>query len=157
MTLAINDKPVLNLKAVVFATDFSLCSQNAGLYAARTAAYFSAKLLVTHAFTRSQAAMEVTRYREAAQQVNFYTALLTRVRALPGVEAAGFARAVPGQGYWAITASPSLSIRPCRRARRNSPSSAGPIRATSRPWAFLYCAGAALTKARGSTMPVKRW
>ena len=100
MTLAINDKPVLNLKAVVFATDFSLCSQNAGLYAARTAAYFSAKLLVTHAFTRSQAAMEVTRYREAAQQVNFYTALLTRVRALPGVEAAGFVRAVPGQGYW---------------------------------------------------------
>jgi nucleotide-binding universal stress UspA family protein len=59
MTLAINDKPVLNLKAVVFATDFSICSQNAGLYAARMAAYFSAKLLVTHAFTRSQAAMEV--------------------------------------------------------------------------------------------------
>ena len=59
MRSAINDKPVLNLKAVVFATDFSLCSQNAGLYAARMAAYFSAKLLVAHAFTLSQAALEV--------------------------------------------------------------------------------------------------
>lgn len=54
-----NDKPVPNLKTVVYATDFSPCSQNAGLYAARIAAYFSAKLLVAHAFTLSQAALEV--------------------------------------------------------------------------------------------------
>ena len=40
------------------------------------------------------------RYREHAQVVNFYTSLLERVRALPGVEAAGFTTAVPGQGYW---------------------------------------------------------
>ncbi|MGA2674448.1 MAG: universal stress protein [Terracidiphilus sp.] len=53
------DRPDLNLQAVVYATDFSLCSQNAGLYAARLAAYFSAKLLVTHVFTLSQAALEV--------------------------------------------------------------------------------------------------
>jgi nucleotide-binding universal stress UspA family protein len=59
MKSAINDKPVLDLKTVVYATDFSLCSQNAGLYAARIAAYFSAKLLVAHAFTLSQAALEV--------------------------------------------------------------------------------------------------
>jgi len=59
MRSAINDKPVLNLKTVVYATDFSLCSQNAGLYAARIAAYFSAKLLVAHAFRLSQAALEV--------------------------------------------------------------------------------------------------
>ncbi|MGB8031987.1 MAG: ABC transporter permease [Terracidiphilus sp.] len=39
-------------------------------------------------------------YREPAQQVNFYAALLERVRALPGVEAAGLARTVPGDGYW---------------------------------------------------------
>ena len=43
----IGDRPELNLKAVVFATDFSQCSKNAGLYAARMAAYFSAELLVT--------------------------------------------------------------------------------------------------------------
>ena len=40
------------------------------------------------------------RYSEPAQLVNFYSALLTRVRSLPGVEAAGFVEAVPGQGYW---------------------------------------------------------
>ena len=55
----IGDRPELNLKTVIYATDFSLRSKNAGLYAARMAAYFSAKLLVTHAFTLAQAAMEV--------------------------------------------------------------------------------------------------
>jgi nucleotide-binding universal stress UspA family protein len=55
----IGGRPELNLKAVIFATDFSACSRNAGLYAARMAAYFSAKLLVAHAFTLAQAATEV--------------------------------------------------------------------------------------------------
>jgi nucleotide-binding universal stress UspA family protein len=59
MMPVIAEKPVLNPKAVVFATDFSLCSRNAGRYAARMAAYFSAKLLIAHAFTLSQAALEV--------------------------------------------------------------------------------------------------
>jgi len=40
------------------------------------------------------------RYNQPAQGANFYRALLERVRALPGVEAAGFTRAVPGAGYW---------------------------------------------------------
>ena len=39
-------------------------------------------------------------YREPAQRANFYAALLDRVRALPGVEAAGISRTVPGDGYW---------------------------------------------------------
>ncbi len=55
----IGDRPELSLKAVIYATDFSPGSRNAGLYAARIAAYFSAKLLVTHAFTLEQAALEV--------------------------------------------------------------------------------------------------
>jgi nucleotide-binding universal stress UspA family protein len=55
----IGEKPSLDLKAVVYATDFSLYSQNAGLYAARIASYFSSILLVTHAFILSQAALEV--------------------------------------------------------------------------------------------------
>lgn len=49
----------IKLKSVVYATDFSVCSQNAGLYASRLAQYFSARLLVSHAFTLSQPAMEV--------------------------------------------------------------------------------------------------
>ncbi len=39
-------------------------------------------------------------YSEPAQLVNFYASLLERVRELPGVEAAGMARTVPGDGYW---------------------------------------------------------
>lgn len=57
--LATIDKPKVELKSVVYATDLSIDSQNAGFYAARLAAYFSAKLLVAHAFTLSQAATEV--------------------------------------------------------------------------------------------------
>jgi putative ABC transport system permease protein len=40
------------------------------------------------------------RYNDPAQQVNLYRSLLERVRALPGVQSAGFVQAVPGQGYW---------------------------------------------------------
>src|SRR4029077_2742319 len=39
------------------------------------------------------------RYPTPAQRANFYDTLLDRVRALPGVDAAGFVTAVPGQGY----------------------------------------------------------
>lgn len=51
--------PNLNLNSIVYATDFSLCSQNAGLYASRLARYFSVRLLVAHAFTLTQPAMEI--------------------------------------------------------------------------------------------------
>ena len=39
------------------------------------------------------------RYATPDQRANFYDALLERVRALPGVDAAGFATSVPGQGF----------------------------------------------------------
>jgi predicted permease len=39
------------------------------------------------------------RYATPAQRANFFDALLERVRALPGVDGAGFATVVPGQGY----------------------------------------------------------
>lgn len=55
----IGDRPELNLKTVIYATDFSPSSHNAGLYAAQLAAYFSATLIVAHAFAISQAALEV--------------------------------------------------------------------------------------------------
>ena len=55
----IGHKPGLNLKSVIYATDFSLYSENAGAYAGWIADYFSASLLIVHAFTLSQAAMEV--------------------------------------------------------------------------------------------------
>ena len=46
------------------------------------------------------------RYATPVQRANFYDALLERVRALPGVDAAGFVTLAPGQGYgpdWAFT------------------------------------------------------
>ncbi len=51
--------PDVNQKTVIHATDFSLCSRNAGLYAASIASFASANLLMAHVFTRSQAALEV--------------------------------------------------------------------------------------------------
>ena len=59
MTEATEGRAALQVNAVVYGTDFTVCSQNAGLYAALMARFFSAKLLVTHAFTLSHAAMEV--------------------------------------------------------------------------------------------------
>ena len=47
---------------------------------------------------------------------NFFEALLARVSALPGVEAAGFVEAVPGQGTSRTAASRFSSIRPCPKA-----------------------------------------
>lgn len=55
----IGDVPEINLKAIVFATDFSDTSQIAGQYAGVLAKYFACPLVVAHAFTLSQAAMEV--------------------------------------------------------------------------------------------------
>ena len=40
------------------------------------------------------------RYATPAQRANFFDTLLARVRALPGVDAAGFVTVAPGQGYW---------------------------------------------------------
>jgi nucleotide-binding universal stress UspA family protein len=75
----IGDRPELNLKTVIYATDFSPCSRNAGLYAACMAAYFSEKLVVTHAFTLQQAALEVeVGNRQSSQQRRNLTHLLER-------------------------------------------------------------------------------
>jgi nucleotide-binding universal stress UspA family protein len=82
-----DDRSILNLKTVVYATDFSLCSLNAGNYAAQMAAYFSAKLLVTHAFTLSQAAMEVeTGDRRLSQQRKDLTRLLSQEATFLGID-----------------------------------------------------------------------
>jgi predicted permease len=40
------------------------------------------------------------KYNDPAQLTVFFRSLLERVRALPGVTAAGFVQAIPGQGYW---------------------------------------------------------
>jgi nucleotide-binding universal stress UspA family protein len=75
----IGERPDLTMNAIVYATDFSLCSQNAGLYASKLATYFSAKLLVAHAFTLTQPAMEVeTDHSLISQQRKDLEFLLSR-------------------------------------------------------------------------------
>lgn len=77
--MAASDSHDLNLKAVVFATDFSACSENAGSYAERIAAYFKAELFVAHAFMLTQAAMEVeAKGALVSEQRRDLTALLTQ-------------------------------------------------------------------------------
>jgi nucleotide-binding universal stress UspA family protein len=83
----IGDRPELNLNSVVFATDFSLRSRNAGVYAARMAEYFSVKLLVTHAFTLAQAAMDVEiGDQKLSQQRKDLTHLLANEASLLGAK-----------------------------------------------------------------------
>lgn len=75
---ATGDKLDLSVKTVVYATDFSHCSENAGAFAARLAAHFSAQLLVAHAFSLSQAALEVeVETGEASEQRRDLISLLT--------------------------------------------------------------------------------
>lgn len=79
----IGDRPELNLKTVIFATDFSPRSINAGRYAARMASYFSARLLVAHAFMLAQAALEVELSdRLLSQQRKDLESLLSKETAL---------------------------------------------------------------------------
>ncbi len=64
----IDEIPGFNVNAFIYATDFSLGSQNAGLYAQMLARYFSCRLAVAHAFTLSQAALEVEVDRRLVSQ-----------------------------------------------------------------------------------------
>jgi nucleotide-binding universal stress UspA family protein len=64
----IGKTPLMSLNAVIYGTDFSLSAQNAGLYAALLAKYFATKLVVAHAFTLSQAALEVEVHGELVSQ-----------------------------------------------------------------------------------------
>lgn len=49
----------IQLDSILFATDFSPASQNAGLYASAVSVHFGTKLVVGHSFTLTQAALEV--------------------------------------------------------------------------------------------------
>ena len=73
------NSPVLPLKTVIFATDFSDCSLKAGSYASLMARQLDAELLVAHAFILSYPAMEVEaedgKLKKSAQRGDLETAL----------------------------------------------------------------------------------
>lgn len=55
-------------------------------------------------------------YAKPAQRVNFYEGLLELVRALPGAQAAGLVRDVPGQGYGGDSGFAIEGRPPCARS-----------------------------------------
>ncbi|HET7840411.1 MAG TPA: ABC transporter permease, partial [Terriglobia bacterium] len=70
-------------------------------------------------FTKNVLTMRLSlpqgKYTQGVQRVNFYETLLERVRTLPGIEGAGIARVVPGQGYggdsgFAVAEHPPLPL-----------------------------------------------
>src|ERR1700722_1376142 len=58
----------VHLESVIFATDFSPASYNAGLYASAVSMHFHTNLVVAHAFVLTQAALEVEAQRPLASQ-----------------------------------------------------------------------------------------
>ena len=55
----IGESTTVQIESIIFATDFSPASQNAGLYASALSVHFGTDLLVAHAFTLLQASLEV--------------------------------------------------------------------------------------------------
>jgi nucleotide-binding universal stress UspA family protein len=55
----IGESSTIRLDSIIFATDFSPASKNAGLYASAISVHFGTSLVIAHAFTLVQAALEV--------------------------------------------------------------------------------------------------
>jgi nucleotide-binding universal stress UspA family protein len=58
----------IQVNSVIFATDFSPASTNAGLYASAVSKHFGSSLMVAHGFILSQAALEVETERPGSSQ-----------------------------------------------------------------------------------------
>jgi nucleotide-binding universal stress UspA family protein len=65
---AIGESSAIQLDSIIFATDFSPASQNAGLYASAVSVHFGIGLVIAHAFTLVQAALEVEAERPFTSQ-----------------------------------------------------------------------------------------
>ena len=79
-------------------------------------------------------ALPEARYKTPGpENANFYETLLERVRALPGVEAAGSSQPCRARDIGATGDLASSSILPCRRAKACLPLPAGTIPATLQP------------------------
>jgi nucleotide-binding universal stress UspA family protein len=67
--LIAENSSAIQLDSVIFATDFSWASQNAGLYASAFSRFFLSKLVVAHGFMLTQAALEVEAERPLSSQL----------------------------------------------------------------------------------------
>jgi nucleotide-binding universal stress UspA family protein len=64
----IGKSSTVQLDSIVFATDLSPASQNAGLYASAISVHFGTSLVIAHAFTLLQAALEVEAEKPLSSQ-----------------------------------------------------------------------------------------
>lgn len=64
----IGEDSVIRFNSIIFATDFSPASQNAGLYASAISGRFGTPLVIAHAFTLVQAALEVETEKPLSSQ-----------------------------------------------------------------------------------------
>jgi len=87
--------PKLLMSAVVYATDFSKCSENAGRYASLLARQFDAELAVAHAFELSQAAMEAEAKGGPSARSSLRKDLESALKAVAERLADGMKRVVP--------------------------------------------------------------
>ena len=76
---------MIQFNSVIFATDFSPASANAGLYASAFSRHFDSSLIVAHGFILSQAALEVETERPGSsqQRIGLNRDLLLTAEALP--------------------------------------------------------------------------
>ncbi len=96
------------------------------------------------------------RYATPAQRANFFDTLLERVRALPGVDAAGFVTVAPGQGYWGDWGFTIVEHPPLPQGGGHERHQAtGRIQSISSRWVFLSCAAAHSTLANDWMRPMK--
>jgi nucleotide-binding universal stress UspA family protein len=77
--------PAIRFDSVIFATDFSPASTNAGLYASAFSKHFASSLIVAHGFILSQAALEVEIERPgfSQQRIGLNHDLLLTAKSLP--------------------------------------------------------------------------
>ena len=82
--VAVGNSPELQFGTVVFATDFSWASQNAGSYASAFSTHFASRLVVAHGFLLTQAALEVEVEKPLSSQlrIDLYRELTAAARAL---------------------------------------------------------------------------
>jgi nucleotide-binding universal stress UspA family protein len=101
------ENPELNTRTVVYATDFSPCSENAGNYARLLALHFRATLVVAHAFILSQAGLEVEletgRKIESRQRRDLEALLARKALALGSEPLQAIPALLEGDPHHAIT------------------------------------------------------
>jgi len=102
----VGDRPEINIETVIYATDFSPCSENAGSYAKLLARDLQAKLIIAHAVRLSRPAKEVElgESKDSQTRAELESLLAARVRELTDSHVHAAARLLEGNPHEAIPA-----------------------------------------------------